>query len=114
MLESLKIVALCVVASVAYGIVHDQVTARVCVEYFTVGHPPVFHTSDPTLLAFGWGTLATWWVGLFLGLPAALFARVGPAPRVAAAQLLRPIAVLLVVMAVASLGAGVAGYFTAR
>jgi hypothetical protein len=27
----------------------------VCVEYFTIGHQPIFHTDDPTLLAFGWG-----------------------------------------------------------
>jgi hypothetical protein len=33
---------------VVYGIVHDQVTARVCVEYFTVGHPPVFQTNSDT------------------------------------------------------------------
>jgi hypothetical protein len=36
-IESLKIVVLCIVAAIAYGILHDQVTARVCVEYFTIG-----------------------------------------------------------------------------
>src|SRR5262249_32121548 len=51
--EYIKITALCVAATVLYGICHDQVTARVCVEYFTVGHPPVFGgLTDPTLLAF--------------------------------------------------------------
>ena len=114
MLEVLKIVALCVGAAIVYGILHDQVTARVCVEYFTVGHPPVFHTNDPTLLAFGWGIIASWWVGLFLGVPAALLARVGPPPRVDAARLLRPVAMLLIVMAAASLMAGIAGYLAAR
>jgi hypothetical protein len=58
--ESLKIIVLCIVAAMVYGILHDQVTARVCVEYFTIGHPPIFHTDDPTLLAFGWGVIATW------------------------------------------------------
>jgi hypothetical protein len=52
-LESLKIILLCIEAAIVYGILHDQVTARVCVEYFTIGHPPIFHTDDPTLLAFG-------------------------------------------------------------
>jgi hypothetical protein len=66
-------VAMCVV----YGIVHDQVTARICVECFTVFHPPVFQTNDPTLLAFGWGTIATWWVGVLLGIPLATATRLG-------------------------------------
>jgi hypothetical protein len=51
--EFLKIVALCIVAAVVYGIVHDQVTARICLEYFTEFHPPVFLTSSPTLLGLG-------------------------------------------------------------
>jgi hypothetical protein len=62
-------------------ILHDQITARVCVEYFTVFHPPVFNTQSPTLLACGWGVIATWWVGLFLGLFLAVAARIGPRPK---------------------------------
>src|SRR5438105_3328307 len=41
LMESAKILLLSVATAVAYGIVQDQVTARVCVEYFTIGHPPV-------------------------------------------------------------------------
>jgi hypothetical protein len=40
-------------------------------------HPPVFATQSPTLLAFRWGVIATWWVGLFPGLFLALAARAG-------------------------------------
>ena len=40
-MKSLGIVLMCIFAAVCYGIAHDHVTARVCVEYFTVGHPPV-------------------------------------------------------------------------
>jgi hypothetical protein len=40
-MESVKIIALCVGAAIAYGVLQDQVTARVCVEYFTIGHPPI-------------------------------------------------------------------------
>ena len=68
-MESLKIVLLCILSAILYGILQDQVTARVCVEYFTIGHPPVFNTESPTLLALGWGVIATWWVGLLLGIP---------------------------------------------
>lgn len=113
-IESLKIVVLCIVAAILYGILHDQVTARVCVEYFTIGHPPIFHTDDPTLLAFGWGVIATWWMGLILSVPAVLVCRVGSWPKLDAADLVRPIGVLLIVMACASLLAGIAGYFLAK
>lgn len=78
MTNALRIVRLAGAASVVYGILHDQVTARVCVEYFTIGHPSIFGTEDPTLLGIGWGILATWWAGPLLGVPPALAARWGP------------------------------------
>lgn len=113
-MESLKIVLLCIVSAVLYGILHDLVTTRVCVEYFTIGHPPIFHTDSPTLLALGWGVVATWWAGLILSLPAILVSRLGSWPKFDARHWVRPIAYLLIVMACASLLAGIAGYFTAR
>ncbi len=113
LMETLKIVWLCIAAAIAYGILHDQVTARVCVEYFTVGHPPVFHTSSPTLLALGWGVIATWWVGLILGIPMALVSRLGRWPKLEARRLFRPIGVLLILMGCTSLLAGLAGYWAA-
>lgn len=113
-MRSLAIIALCLGSAVAYGIVHDQITARVCVEYFTIGHPPVFGTESPTLLGLGWGVIATWWVGLILGVPLAIAARAGSWPRREARSLARPIAMLLLVMGVCALGAGIAGYLLAR
>src|SRR5690242_10427276 len=109
-MESFKIVLLCVLAAVTYGVLHDLVTARVCVEYFTVGHPPVFATDDPTALAFGWGVLATWWVGLFLGVPLAFAARAGRRPPLTARQLVRPLAVLMGCVGSLALVAGIIGY----
>ena len=41
-MEILKIAGLCILSAIFYGVLHDQVTARVCVEYFTIGHPPIF------------------------------------------------------------------------
>jgi hypothetical protein len=113
-MQVLAIVLLCVLSAVVYGVLHDQVTARVCIEYFTVGHPPLFATASPTLLGLGWGVVATWWVGLLLGVPLALFARVGSRPRRPAASLLRPIGMLMVVMAVCALLAGIAGFVAAQ
>src|SRR5205807_5904962 len=98
-MEFVKINLLCILAAICYGIVHDQVTARICVEYFTIGHPPIFGTDDPTLLGIGWGVVATWWVGLILGLGLAFAARVGPRPKRDAGSLVKPISRLLCVMA---------------
>ena len=113
-MEALKIITLCVVAAVVYGILHDQVTARVCVEYFTIGHDPIFDTESPTLLAIGWGIKATWRMGVLLGLPVALACRLGSPPRFTARQLVRPLAILLLVMAIGALLSGIAGYRAAK
>src|SRR5258708_36065191 len=99
-MQALFIVILTILSAVFYGIVHDPFTARICVEYFTIGHPPVFSTQSPTLLALGWGVIATWWVGLILGIPLAIAARVGTRPQRSAGSLIRPISVLLLVMAI--------------
>lgn len=114
MIESLKIILACVAAAIIYGVVHDQVTARICIEYFTVFHPPVFVTQSPTLLGLGWGIIATWWVGLFLGLLLALSTRAGSRPKLSAAQQIRPIAMMLLVMACCALIAGLMGFVLAR
>src|SRR5690349_12479623 len=113
-MQPLGIIFLCVLAAVIYGIIHDQITARICVEYFTIGHPPVFATGSATLLGLGWGLIATWWVGLLLGIPLAIAARVGPRRKRTAASLVKPILVLLLIMGCCALVAGMAGFVLAR
>jgi hypothetical protein len=110
-MEAIKIIATCLLAGSMYGILHDRVTARVCLEYFTVFHPDVFHTQSPTLLAFGWGILATWWASLFVGLALAMVARLGSRPRFSADELVPRVALLMAAMALFALVAGVSGYF---
>jgi hypothetical protein len=109
-MESLKIILLSIAAAISYGIFHDQITARICVEYFTIGHPPIFGTEDPTLLGIGWGILATWWVGLFLGVLLAAVARTGKLPKRSAASLVKPIAWLMLVSACGAVLAGLLGW----
>ncbi len=109
-MQAVAIVVLCIASAVVYGILHDQITARVCVEYFTMGHPPVFATESPTLLGIGWGIIATWWVGLLLGIPLALAARVGRRPKQGVRSLARPVATLLLAMGVCALLAGSVGF----
>ena len=114
MVKWLKLVGLGIVAAIGYGIALDNVTARICVEYFTIGHAPIFKTESPTILAFGWGVLATWWVGLGLGIFLACVARWGTRPRLVATDLLRPLAILLATMGVLSILAGLSGFLAAR
>jgi hypothetical protein len=113
-MESCKIVLLGVAAAVIYGILHDQVTARVCAEYFTLGHEPLFATEDPTLLGLGWGVVATWWVGVLLGVPMAFVARAGSRPRLTARDLVRPLVLGMGCLGVLALLAGLAGSWAAQ
>jgi len=113
-LEALKIISGSVLAAVTYGILQDQVTARVCVEYFTVGHPAIFGTDSPTLLAFGWGVISTSWAGLMLGVLLAISARAGSRPKLRLNDLLASIGRLLLCIGVVSAVSGVAGYLAAQ
>ena len=112
-MEFVKIVVLCVGAAVVYGISHDMVTAHLCVEYFTVGHPPIFGgAKHPIILALGWGVIAAWWVGGLLGVPAALFARLGPRPRLAWRDLRMPVVILMTIVVLVAVIAGISGHVT--
>ena len=113
-MASIGILLLSVGAAIVYGVVHDQVTVRICVEYFTVGHPRLFATDSPTLLALFWGAWASWWMGLLLGVPLVGVARAGSRPKLSARHLVVPIATVLGGMAAASLAAGLVGYSLAR
>ena len=113
-MKFLGIILLAVGASVLYGILHDQITVRVCLEYFTVGHPMIIESESPTLLAIAWGIVATWWMGLLLGLPLALCCCAGPAPAIGPRELLKPVAYLLLLMATLALISGIAGFQAAR
>lgn len=107
-MKSIAIVAMCMFAAIAYGIVHDSITARICIEYFTIGHPRVIESTDPTHLALVWGVIATWWVGAILGWFLALSARLGPKPKVEPRRLILPLVLVFFVCALcASIGGGV-------
>ena len=113
-MQFLAIIVLSVLGGAAYGILHDQVTVRVCLEYFTIGHPAIFATRSPTLLAIGWGIVATWWVALPLGFSLAVAARIGTRPKWGVREVARPLAALLASMAVCALLSGIAGYVLVR
>jgi hypothetical protein len=114
-MQCLAIVVLSILAAVSYGILHDQITARICIEYFTIAHPQVLAvpTDSPTVLGFVWGILATWWVGLALGLPLAFAARAGHRPKKSVRDLLGPLITLMAISGTLALVAGVLGYAAA-
>lgn len=109
-MKKLQVVLLCAPAASAYGVVHDQITARVCLEYFTVAHPPLFPTHSVTLLACYWGIAATLGLGVVLGLVLALVSQAGPPPAIRLRRLMRSIVLLVVVIATDAVLAGVLGY----
>jgi hypothetical protein len=114
-MQFLAIVVLSILAAVSYGVLHDQITARVCIEYFTIGHPQILAvaTTSPTVIGFVWGVVATWWVGLSLGIPLAIAARAGRRPKKSARQVIRPLLVLMAIAAALAFIAGLAGYTVA-
>ena len=106
-----RIIAFTILAAIVYGILHDQVTARVCIEYFTIGHPILIPTDSPFWIAMVWGVVATWWMGLILGIPLAFIARLGSRPKLEVAHLVKPTLVLLLVMGSSALFAGMVGFY---
>jgi len=115
MLQYFAIVVLCVLSVITYGVLHDQVTARVCIEYFTIGHPPIFTVpvTSPTIVGIAWGVVASWWVGAGLGVTLAFAARFGKRPPRSATSLIKPIAILLAITACFGLCFGAIGWWAA-
>ncbi len=109
-MRTAKIILLSTAAATAYGVAHDQITARLCVEYFTIAHPPLFHTSSPTLLGICWGIAATIGVGALLGVLLALVSQSEGLPPVPIRRLLKSILGLLAAMAIFAALAGVVGF----
>lgn len=107
--EPLQIIFLAIGGTIAYGIVMDQITIRICPEYFTVAHPHILNTGSLTLLALAWGVVATWWAGAIAGVAFALAARTGSPEKLAWRHFVRPVLVLLAVMAACAVAAGFAG-----
>lgn len=111
-MQGVRIVVMSIGASVLYGILHDQVTAHLCIEYFTLFHQRGIASDSPVLQGLVWGVIATWWVGLLLGVPLALAARSGSWPPLTPRDLVRPIGCLLLAMALCAAIAGIGGYLT--
>ncbi len=111
MKEALKIILVSIALAILYGILHDLVTAHICVEYFSIVHPKIITSNSPVALAFVWGVLATWWVGLLLGVSFVIAARSGKRRKVGLAQVLRSLIRLMITMVVVASISGAIGYY---
>jgi len=109
-----KIILLSFCAAVGYGVIHDLITTHVCIEYFSVAHPALFHTHSPVLLACGWGVVATFWMGLVFGTLLARASQSKGLPPVPISKLLKSIFALLTVMGLAATLAGFMGFELSR
>ncbi len=118
-MEMFRILGLVVLMAAVYGIIHDQITARIYPAYFNVDHPDlgfpaIFHSRSPTVLAFAWGIVATVPLATVLGSMIAITAQAGSSPRISARQLLKPLLAICGVMAIMAIGGGIWGYDTWR
>ena len=111
-MEYLKIILASILLSITYGITHDLITTQISIEYFTIGHPIIIDTNSPILLALVWGTIATWWVGLIIGILISFSSRLGSKPKLNFKDVFKPILKLITVMFAGALLGGLIGYIT--
>lgn len=109
-MNPLKIILSTLIAAIAYGIIHDMITAHLCVEYFTIGHPKIIESESPILLALTWGVIATWWVALPMGILIAAFNHLGKRPSLEFNRVLKLIVKLMLFMFGIALFSGIIGY----
>jgi hypothetical protein len=109
-----QIIGVSILGAAVYGTVHDQITVRLCLEYFTLAHPAFFPTSSPTALAFCWGVAGTIWLGAIFGGVLAFVSESEGLPPVPVSRLAQAIVGLLLITALAAAAAGFAGFELAR
>ena len=109
LMKKAQVILLSILAACGYGIIHDQITVRLCIEYLTIAHPALFPTTSPTLLAFCWGIAATAPIGVAFGVILALVSQPKGQLPIPVSQLARQILVLLGAMGLSALTAGSLG-----
>lgn len=129
LLASAGIIGTSVAATTLYGIANAELSNRLCPEFFTAGgmfemqqHMPknflvrraLENTKSTTKKAAIWGAHTSWWMGLGLGIPLALAARLGSAPSFDAQDLAKPIALAMLATGAGSLACGAYGRYLAN
>lgn len=112
--EAAKIVLLAIMASIIYGVIHDQFTARTYLPYFNdwPPHAMYFQHPNPTVVGLYWGVVATWWVGLILGIVLAWVSTSGTGNWWSWRMLIKPLFVLVGVTGYLAGACGFIGFYT--
>ena len=113
-MEFLKIVGFMILIAIGFGLVHDLVTAHICVEYFSIAHPPVIPGGPPVVYALVWGVIATWWMGLILGVLLGLSSRLVRVRQISLNWLIKPVLAMFSVLLVVAMLSGLAGYLSVK
>lgn len=71
--------------------------------------PPPVESHSPTLVAPARGVVQTWWMGVLLGLPLAVHARVERPPQIAPAEPVRPLVIAIGATGLVAMIAGLVG-----
>jgi|GEM_PF-494911 len=108
--EGLRILGGCVLAAVCYGIALDLVTIVFYPSYLSFFHPPLGRLHNPLLLAFAWGILGSWWVGVAGSLPVMAVAGIGKRPPATWKGIAPELLVMLGVSFLLANLVGLAGY----
>lgn len=130
-LECAKIAGGATALAVGYGIVNNQITVRICADYFTKGHlekqvdtmftkkkitlatrDKLLNNDNPTFIGCWWGFAATWWVGLPLGVIAAAAMRLGGLPKLTMQDVAKPALLGMAGVLLAGWANGIHTYFT--
>ena len=80
------------------------------VDHPDLGYPAIFHSSDPTVLAFAWGTVATVPLATVLGTMIAIASQAGRGSRISARDLFKPLLLVFGAMALMAVAGGIWGY----
>jgi len=110
MKQVVLIMLLCILVVLGYGILHNQITTRINLEYFTIGHHKIINSTSPTALGIAWGFYSNWWIGLSFGVLLSLASRAGNWTKRAAVTLVKPVCLVAVFSALAAGVAGFLGY----
>lgn len=126
--ECLKIITGSLAAAVFYGVVHHQITAKKCPEYFDEHFNQekikswkgpfygrlkniIKNTKSPTLVGFIAGITTPLRMGLYLSIPVLLASRLGEAPKLKFDHLIIPAMVVLSFIGLYSAHEGVKEYY---
>ncbi|CAN5351252.1 hypothetical protein BH09SUM1_BH09SUM1_19540 [soil metagenome] len=105
-----RCIAACMGAAILYGIVHDMVTAHVCVEYFTLAHEKYIDSTSPVVVGLLFGVISTWWAGAALGILVGYAAARGEKPPLPVREVVRMLTWMLCILFSLAMLAGAVGY----